>query len=122
MTIGLLPEPAADPALNGEQDTWVPGLRLGVANTTPEIRRAIKASDEASGVIITQLRPSGPGALAGLRVGDLLTRAGNHDVVTVADIAKVGKPTPDAPLLLRVVRDGNASFLAVTGETVTQFP
>jgi len=122
MTIGLLPEPAADPALSGEQDTWVPGLRLGVANTTPEIRHAIKASDETSGVIITQLRPSGPGALAGLQVGDLLTRAGNHDVETVADIVKIGKPTPEAPLLLRVVRDGNASFLAVTGDTVTQFP
>jgi serine protease Do len=122
MTIGLLPEPAADPALTGEQDTWVPGLRLGVANTTPDIRRSIKAADEPSGVIITQLRPSGPGALAGLHIGDLLTRAGNHDVVTVADIEKVAKPTPDAPLLLRVVRDGNPTFLAVTGEVVTQFP
>jgi serine protease Do len=122
MTIGLLPEPAADPALTGEQDTWVPGLRLGVANTTPDIRRSIKAADEPAGVIITQLRPSGPGALAGLHIGDLLTRAGNQDLVTVADIVKVAKPTPEAPLLLRVVRDGNPSFLAVTGETVTQFP
>jgi len=121
MTIGLLPEPAADPAL-GAQDTWVPGLGLGVANTTPDIRRAIKASDEPLGVIITQLRPSGPGALAGLQVGDLLTRAGTHDLTSVADISDIAKPTPEAPLLLRVVRDGNARFLAVTGEPTTPFP
>jgi hypothetical protein len=32
------------------------------------------------------------------------------------------QPTPEAPLLLRVVRDGNASFIAVTGEAELQFP
>jgi serine protease Do len=122
LTIGLLPEPPADPLLTGDLDTWVPGLRLGVANTTEDIRKAIKANDEPSGLIVTQLRPAGPGALAGLKVGDLLTHAGSKQLVTVADLAKVAKPTPDAPLLIRVVRDGNPGFVAVTGESELQFP
>src|SRR6202522_2897451 len=42
LTIGRLPAPPADPALTGDQDTWVPALRLGVANTTEEIRKTIK--------------------------------------------------------------------------------
>jgi serine protease Do len=120
LTIGRLPDPSTDPALTGDQDTWVSALRLGVANTTPDIRKAIKAADEPSGLIVTQLRPAGPGALAGLRVGDLITHVGTKQVVGVADIAKLATPTPQAPVLIRVVRDGAATFVAITGETEPQ--
>jgi serine protease Do len=116
LTIGRLPDPPSDPALTGGQDTWVPALRLGVADTTADIRKAIKATDEPSGLIVTQLRPAGPGALAGLKVGDLITHAGTKQLVGVADIAAVAIPSPQAPLLIRVVRDGSPTFLAVTGE------
>jgi serine protease Do len=122
LTIGRLPDPPSDPALTGDQDTWVPGLSLGVANTTAEIRKAIKANDDASGLIVTQLRPAGPGALAGLKVGDLITHAGTKQLIDVADIVKVARPAPEAPLLIRVVRDGNPRFIAVTGEAELQFP
>jgi serine protease Do len=114
--IGKLPEPPSDPALTGDQDTWVPALRLGVAATTDEIRKSLKATDEGSGVIVTQLRPAGAGALAGLKVGDLITHAGTKRLIEVDDLAKVAMPTPQSPLLIRVVRDGVATFLAVTGE------
>jgi serine protease Do len=120
LTIGRLPDPPADPALTGDQDTWVSALRLGVANTTPDIRRAIKATDEPSGLIVTQLRPAGPGALAGLKVGDLITHVGTNQLVGVADIAKLATPTPQAPVLIRVVRDGSAAFVAITGEAEPQ--
>ena len=122
LTIGRLPDPPADPALTGDVDTWVPALRLGVANATDDIRKAIKATDEPSGLIVTQLRPAGPGALAGLKIGDLITHAAGKQLVDVADIAGAAQPTPQLPLLLRVVRDGNASFVAVTGEAELQFP
>jgi serine protease Do len=116
LTTGRLPDPPSDPALTGDQDTWVPALRLGVANTTTDIRKAIKATDEPSGLIVTQLRPAGPGAMAGLRVGDLITHVGSKQLVGIADIVKVATPTPQAPLLIRVVRDGAATFVAITGE------
>jgi serine protease Do len=121
LTVGRLPDPPSDPALTGDQDTWIPALRLGVATTTPDIRKSIKAADESGGLIVTQLRPAGPGALAGLKVGDLITHAGTKQLVDVADIEKIGQPTPAAPLLIRVIRDGNASFVAITGEAELQF-
>jgi len=121
LTIGRLPDPPSDPLLTGDQDTWVPALLLGVANTTADIRKAIKATDEPSGLIVTQLRPTGAGALAGLKVGDLITHAGIKQLIDVADIAKVARPRPEVPLLIRVVRDGNATFVAVTGEAELQF-
>jgi S1-C subfamily serine protease len=65
---------------------------------------------------VTQLRPAGGGALAGLRVGDLLTHLGTKQLIDPADIAKVAAPTPQAPLLIRVVRDGMPNFVAITGE------
>jgi serine protease Do len=116
LTIGRLPDPPSDPALTGDLDTWVPNLNLGVANTTEEIRKTIKANDELSGLIVTQLRPAGAGALAGLKVGDLITHAGTKQLVGVADLAKVAAPSPQAPLLVRVVRDGAPSFVVITGE------
>ncbi len=116
LTIGRLPDPPSDPALTGDQDTWVPALKLGVASTTADIRKTIKATDEPSGLIVTQLRPAGPGAMAGLKVGDLITHAGTKQLVGVADIATVATPTPQAPLLIRVVRDGSPTFIAITGE------
>ena len=114
--VGRLPDPPLDPALNGDQDTWVPALKLGVANTTEQIRKAIKAVDEPSGLIVTQLRPAGAGAVAGLRVGDLVTHVGTKQLVDAKDIAGVAAPSPQAPLLIRFVRDGAATFVALTGE------
>lgn len=116
LKVGRLPEPPADPTLTDGQDTWVPALGIGVADTTTEIRKAIKATDEPTGLIVTQLRPAGPGALAGLRVGDLITHLGTKPVIEAADVATIGKPTSQDPVLLRIVRDGAGSFVALTGE------
>jgi serine protease Do len=113
--VGRLPDPPADPALAGGPDTWASNLAMGLADTTPEVRKAIKAESEPSGLIVTQLRAAGAGALAGLRIGDLITHAGSKRLTSVADLATVDMPTPQLPLLLRVVRDGSPSFIAVTG-------
>jgi serine protease Do len=115
LTIGQLPDPPDNPLQSGGPDTWVPNLELGVANTTTEIRKALKAQDEGGGLIVTQLRPDGAGALAGLKIGDLITHAGTKRLEDVADLAMVRKPSPELPLLLRVVRNGSPSFVAVTG-------
>jgi serine protease Do len=115
LTIGQLPDPPDSPQQSGGPDTWVANLEFGVANTTTEIRKALKAQDEGGGLIVTQLRPDGAGALAGLKIGDLITHAGTKRLEDVADLAAVRKPTSELPLLLRVVRNGSPSFVAVTG-------
>jgi serine protease Do len=114
-TVGTLANPPADPALAGGPDTWSANLAIGLADTTAVVRKALKAEGEPSGLIVTQLRAAGAGALAGLRIGDLITHAGTKRLAGVADLATVDMPTAQLPLLLRVVRDGSASFMAVTG-------
>jgi serine protease Do len=115
--VARLPDPPADPAVSGGQDSWVAALGLGVADTTIDIRKAIKADTEPSGLIVTQLRPAGPGALAGLKVGDLITHLGTKQLIAIADLAAIHTPTRQAPQLLRVVRDGSPAYVAITGET-----
>jgi hypothetical protein len=51
-----------------------------------------------------------------LKVGDLLTHAGHKQLIAVSDLASVAAPSPQAPLLVRVVRDGTPTFIAITGE------
>jgi S1-C subfamily serine protease len=116
MKIGTLPEPVSDPAMTGGRDTWVPALQLGIADTTIDIRRALRANDEPTGLIVTQLRPAGPGALAGLKVGDLITHLGTKQLIHADDMVAVATPTAKDPILLRVVRDGSPVFVPVTGE------
>jgi serine protease Do len=120
--VARLPDPPDDSAVSGGQDSWVPALGIGVAETTASIRNAIKANSEPSGLIVTQLRSAGPGAVAGLMVGDLITHVGTKQLITIAELAAVHVPTRQAPLLLRVVREGSPAFVAVTGEVELSLP
>jgi serine protease Do len=120
--VARLPDPPNDSALSGGQDSWVPALGLGVADTTIDIRKAIKADTEPSGLIVTQLRPAGAGAMAGLKVGDLITHVGTKQLTAISGLATVHVPTRQAPLLLRIVREGSPTFVAITGETEISLP
>jgi serine protease Do len=115
--VARLPDPPDEGSVSGGLDTWVAALGLGVADTSGDIRNAIKANNEASGLIVTQLRPAGAGALAGLKVGDLITHVGTKPLIAIADLTAVHAPTRQAPLLLRVVREGSPAFVAVTGDS-----
>jgi serine protease Do len=116
LLVAQLPDPPSEPALTGDPDTWVPALEIGIAKSNSAERRAIKAGDEPSGLIVTQLRPAGPGALAGLQVGDLITYAGSKHLADVTELAKVGKPSTRLPLLLLIIRGGSPRFVAITGQ------
>jgi serine protease Do len=120
--VARLPDPPDESKASGGLDTWVPALGFGVADTTADIRKAIKANAEPSGLIVTQLRPAGAGALAGLKIGDLITHVGTKQLIRAADLATVHTPTRQAPLLLRVVREGSAAFVAITGDTESSLP
>jgi serine protease Do len=115
VTTGQLPDPPEESLQSGGPDTWVPNLELGVAKATADIRKALKAPDEVGGLVVTQLRHDGAGAMAGLKVGDLVTHAGTKPLQDVADLATVSRPSSSQPLLLRVIRNGSPGFLAVTG-------
>jgi serine protease Do len=96
------------------------GCRLcGSASRTRRVRFAGHSRRAMSrpGLIVTQLRPAGPGALAGLKVGDLITHLGTTPAAARRRYAGLSPSRrPRIPSLLRVVREGSAVFVAVTGE------
>jgi serine protease Do len=114
LTVGRLPEAPSTPGHNTQIDTWVPALGLGVAETSYEIRHAVRADDEVGGLIVTQLRPSGAGALAGLQIGDLITHLGTEPLKGVGQLASIDQLSATAPLLVRVVRDGVPQFMVIS--------
>ena len=114
LTVGQLPDPPMNPMMTGDVDTWVPTLELAVVNSTGTMRKALK-TDEDNGLVVTQLRRVGAGGLAGLRIGDLITHAGSQPLESVAELASMTPPSPQNPLLLRIVRTGAPRFVALTG-------
>lgn len=110
---GRLPDAPLAASRNGQIDSWVPALGLGVAAAPYEIRHAVGADGEAGGVIVTQLRPAGAGALAGLQIGDLITHLGTKELKSVDQLVGIDQPTPKAPLLVRIVRDSTPTFMVI---------
>jgi serine protease Do len=115
LTVDRYPELPAEPSRTPQGDTWVAALGLGVARVSPEIRQELKAEDESGGFIVTQLRPTGAGALAGLQVGDLITHVGTKQLEEVAQLANLRRPSGSFPLLVRIVRDGTPQFIVING-------
>jgi serine protease Do len=117
LLVGRYPELPTEPSQTPQGDTWVAALGLGVAKVSREIREQLTAQDESGGFIVTQLRPSGAGALAGLEIGDLITHVGTKQVEDVAQLTNLRAPSSTLPLLLRVVRDGIPQFIVITGSS-----
>jgi serine protease Do len=63
--------------------------RLGVAVAPPHVARRLRASvglPERDGILVRGVEPGSPADRAGLREGDLIVRAGDHDIAGVDDL------------------------------------
>jgi serine protease Do len=63
--------------------------RLGVAVAPPHVARRLRASvglPEREGILVRGVEPGSPADRAGLREGDLIVRAGDHDIAGVDDL------------------------------------
>lgn len=65
------------------------------------------------GVLVEWVEPSSAAAAAGLKPGDVIAGVNRHEVRTPDEIAEVAADALNAPLLLRVFRQGHALFLVV---------
>jgi serine protease Do len=101
------PSAAAEPGFVG----------MEVQNLSPEATHALGLK-EMKGVLVRDIAPGGPAALAGVRRGDLITKFGSQDVDSVERLAGVLKTTPpgrDVPV--SVIRQGKpASLTLKTGD------
>lgn len=80
-------------------------LGLMLMSLTPELRTHF-GSTSTDGVLVAQVQPGSPAAKAGVRVGDVLTRANSQQVDDASDVraAIAGAKKGDA-VELTVIRD-----------------
>ena len=91
-------------------------IGLQVQPMTPELREHMKAPKDA-GVLVVRVEAGKPAAAAGVRVGDVVTRADGEAVDSPHDlIARVASVPEGEKLALEVVREGRALTLEVAPE------
>jgi serine protease Do len=93
-------------------------VRLGVALAPPEVaarlRRAV-GLDERDGLLVRSVVDDSPAAAAGIREGDLLTKAGDRDLRVPDDLFGVlADVAADGQLVIELVRGAETSTVTVT--------
>jgi len=91
-------------------------MGIGISDVTPENSKFFQMT-KASGAVITQVEPNAPGAKAGLRVGDVITKVDGHEVSDAGELqVEIGQKQPGEKVELQVMRDGKNLTLPVTVE------
>src|SRR6185312_7229738 len=91
-------------------------MGVGITDVTPENSKFFDMT-KASGAVITQVEPNSPGAKAGLRVGDVITKIDGREVADAGQLqVQVGQQQPGTTLHLDVMRDGKTITVPVTVE------
>lgn len=83
-----------------------------VRELTANLRRQFKLKDNASGVIIANVTPNSPAAMAGVRAGDLLIEVNNHEIKNLGDLKSAVKSDDDVAILL-IERGGSTFFVQI---------
>lgn len=112
MKIGSLPEDDNIASL-GETESAAPSktnnrLGVSVAELSAEQKKNL---DIHTGVAVREVT-KGPGAMVGLRAGDIITNLDNQSVDSVGSFESIAKDLPsNRSVSMRVIRQGRASYI-----------
>jgi len=91
-------------------------IGIGITDVTPENSKFFQMS-KASGAVVTQVEPNAPGARAGLKVGDVITKVDGHEVSDAGQLqVEIGQKQPGEKVDLQVIRDAKERTIPVTVE------
>jgi serine protease Do len=86
---------------------------LQVEPLSPATRQQLHLSDEAHGLVVSQVDPSSAAADAGIREGDVVEEINHQPVTTVSEFEKAMRSSGGKAILLRVSREGTGLYLAI---------
>jgi serine protease Do len=93
-------------------------MGLGISDVTPENSKFFHM-DTAVGAVVSQVEPDSPGAKAGVKVGDVITKLDGKEVSDASELqVLVGQQNPGTTIHLQVRRDGKDVSLPVTLEAM----
>jgi serine protease Do len=89
-------------------------IGIGITDITPENSKFFEMKN-ANGAVVTQVEPNSPGAKAGLKVGDVITKIDGREVTDAGQLqVEVGQQEPGTAVHLEVMRDGKSMNIPVT--------
>jgi DNA-binding MarR family transcriptional regulator len=89
------------------------GITLAPAHIALEIRRAVGLPGHI-GLLVRAVNPGSPGAQAGIKQGDVLVRAGDHELRSITTLyAAISDATPRGTLEISVIRGVDSELTAV---------
>jgi serine protease Do len=92
------------------------GFGLRLQNISPQDARELKL-DSSKGALIADVDQGSPAARAGLRPGDVIVRVGREPIASATDAQRELSKVPSrGTAFLRVLRDGQETFVSVTKE------
>jgi serine protease Do len=98
------------------QQSTSTGFGLRLQNISPSDARELKL-DNSRGALIADVDQGSPAARAGLRPGDVIVRVGREPIASATDAQReLGRVPSRGTAFLRVVRDGQETFISVTKE------
>ena len=101
---------------NGPEET-TSGFGLTLGNITADVRQRLRLDRGTEGAIVTDVEPGSPAARSGLAPGDVILRVGRETVTTAAEASRqLGQIPSGGTAFLRVLRNGQETFVAVTKE------
>jgi Do/DeqQ family serine protease len=97
--------------VRGEARGGAARFGLTLQSLTPEIAAQLELPRNATGVVITEVDPTGRAASAGLREGDVIQQVNGRAVKTPSDVKSALEASTDRPAVLLVARDGRSVFV-----------
>lgn len=89
-------------------------IGIGISDVTPDNAKFFNVNNPA-GAVVTQVDPNSPGAKAGLKIGDVVTKLDGKTVTDAGELqVEVGQKHPGETIQLDVMRDGKSMTIPVT--------
>ena len=111
VTLGESPEKTPTAQNNAEAPAGLKGMQ--VQNLTPEIARELKLPSSVTGVVVTEVEPSGAAEAAGIQRGDVIQEVNRKPVHDVNQFRQALSGSSDQSVLLLVNRGGTTHFVVV---------
>ncbi|MSO46028.1 MAG: Do family serine endopeptidase [Acidobacteria bacterium] len=93
------------------------GFGMTLGNVTPQTAQQLRIDRNTRGAIVMEVEPGSTAARAGLSTGDVIVRVGRQPVTNAAEASQeLGRVPSRGTALLRVLRNGQETFVTVTKE------
>ena len=116
VTIGTLTGTDQASGRVGSSAQGSPTLGVGLQALTPNLRQQLQLPDTVHGAVIAEVKPGSTAEQAGLQAGDVIVGVGDHGVNSPAEATKAIHDSlkSSQAVALRIVRDGQATFVVVS--------